>query len=1374
MAGCLVEIMPWSPAAGARVTLRVGASLNSQTLGVGGLNWESALARLPSYSQELVDEDLTAQLKVGSGSLAISIPNIQAVAEPHNLQFPGAPIKVYVGDGAVLTDLVLEFDGRVKSGGHDVNTGIAVLNFEVDRAPLDVPLLSLEYTGGGGIEGQAENRGSLKPAGFGRPINIPLNFIDTVNNVAQIDAYGNTISVTKLYEDGAEFTASFGDYATYATLIAASIPAGRWATCIASGLIRLGAPPQGVITCDPVFGFDRPGSMMQRWLEAHAGIAIGKIVTSDFTALSAAVDSVCGRTVYVSHWSDGGDNVLDLIQKMCASCNAMPLLTLAGKIAVTRIVGGSEALTLQRRGGTPMVTAWRTGDPTTPWWKAKMTAARTYRVHAGSEIDFVDDIRPMGDYAAGATYRQGMVVRQPADNIHYIWINATPGFGFAPPNATYWAIYEDSPDASSLTYASGATIESLKPAMAGATKNVTTYSASAPGSPTDGDLWVDTSGTYAIFKLRASGVWQTGSNALTVYNTLSGKPIALADINTTESNKLTGIATGATKNTTTYSASAPGSPTDGDIWVDTSLTPNVTKLRAGGVWQASANLVTQGTHIGLPNNAGSSVSLTDISTSGTGKLVGNSFIWNGTGSSWTVAALDASYYPTSAVVGRFSVGNAAMIGLTSIASPTANFNQLDYGLYPQGTALPYQIYEGGNVALTTSLTPVVGDLCAVVNDGSAVRYYVNGVLIHTSTKAPTNKKFRAMICLAGGGFSDIQVSAIPSAIDTSLGNLGANLIYNGDGELGTGANWELVEGDPTTFDASTTQKESGQYSLHINKTSTAAGTARGCKAIAVQPGQKFRIRVWVYASSATGSGLYIRINEKSSRPDGTYNGAVGVGIRSSFTDLIGNGAFNNGATVYDFVYTVPAGMFFISPALYNYGNGPLDCWFEYAMVRTVDWAYGLDGNGKPDPFATSADSMVANGALATGSEQWLLANGAYRSVATTGPVGAHFIFPAGSSGLAYVNNYSHIPLNGAAKLYVSGKAYRQGTVSAGSLYAVVAWLKADGTGSSITSSSFIDTIAGIAVDTWIPFSTSFTPPSDAVSCTIYWQSTQVSGFAGGAYLRVAKTEPAADVTAQSQVAIEIITVRTITADYLHAITGTLPVVFSPIVRRGATSIKIADTTTYVISGVVGGTVAVDNVAASSTKGDVSFSAMSADSTYAILTVTVDGIAQAPIGLRLDKTIGAAPSGGGSGSTVQTVSATQNVNSATFSQAHYATPPSLTLASGHKLYGSYTDGYIMSGNSTQTRALTVKHQYASAVGGPWTDVAAEVTGSNATGTVNLGAPDYETDGPYPGTVTCNQNISLSAGTYFMRTVYHCGATGRTVTPNGANITYEAKP
>lgn len=81
------------------------------------------------------------------------------------------------------------------------------------------------------------------------------------------------------------------------------------------------------------------------------------------------------------------------------------------------------------------------------------------------------------------------------------------------------------------------------------------------------------------------------------YANVTDKPTSLSGINGTEGTKLTGIADGATKNVVTRSASEPANPGNGDIWVDTSVTPNVVKTRIAGAWQVSANLVTQSSHL---------------------------------------------------------------------------------------------------------------------------------------------------------------------------------------------------------------------------------------------------------------------------------------------------------------------------------------------------------------------------------------------------------------------------------------------------------------------------------------------------------------------------------------------------------------------------------------------------------------------------------------------------------------------------------------------------------------------------------------------------------------------------------------------------------
>lgn len=495
MRGILALIQPWNPLLGARETIRLGSASNGLTTGLAGYDWETGpFARRPRLSMEFLDDELSGRLMTGRGDLGLNVSQIKGSASPKALRWIGAPITVWSGDGPEFSDMKVEFVGTVRNGTPDRETEALTISFEVDRTRVDVPLLNLEYTGGGGSSGDVELRGQLKPAGFGTVRNLPPIMINVVNNVFQFDGYANAVSVQGVFEDLADMGASVGDYANYAALVAAAIPNGRWATCLAEGLIRLGAPPTGKITMDATFGSGQPGSMCLRWLQTHAGLAGGLIRTSDFNALTSAVQALLGGVPSMGYWTQSADNVLDLVQKMCASCNAVPLLMLDGTIGVSRIFGGAQALELRRQNGDPMVTAWQTMDSPVPWWRMKMAAARVYYVNSPNEIDFEDDIIDLGDYDNTYTYRIGNVIRNPVDGIRYLYINATPSSGHAPPNVTYWDVYEDR-----------------------AQGRIWPPSPTPPATPKDSDLWPDTSTTPPTLRryLLSTTSWIVVANTVT-------------------------------------------------------------------------------------------------------------------------------------------------------------------------------------------------------------------------------------------------------------------------------------------------------------------------------------------------------------------------------------------------------------------------------------------------------------------------------------------------------------------------------------------------------------------------------------------------------------------------------------------------------------------------------------------------------------------------------------------------------------------------------------------------------------------------------------------------------------------------------------------
>lgn len=148
-----------------------------------------------------------------------------------------------------------------------------------------------------------------------------------------------------------------------------------------------------------------------------------------------------------------------------------------------------------------------------------------------------------------------------------------------------------------------------------ATKNIVTYASTAPSSPVDGDIWVDTTTGVFVIKVRVSGAWQIGANNVTNTNQV----IDGANLGTTAT--WTGVsgtgkpADNATVNRVTYSASAPSSPVDGDIWVDTTSMPYAVKMRVSGAWQTTANLTTTMDHLG---DGATYVRIPDATTVGTG------------------------------------------------------------------------------------------------------------------------------------------------------------------------------------------------------------------------------------------------------------------------------------------------------------------------------------------------------------------------------------------------------------------------------------------------------------------------------------------------------------------------------------------------------------------------------------------------------------------------------------------------------------------------------------------------------------------------------------------------------------------------------------
>lgn len=177
-----------------------------------------------------------------------------------------------------------------------------------------------------------------------------------------------------------------------------------------------------------------------------------------------------------------------------------------------------------------------------------------------------------------------------------------------------------------------------------------------------------------------------------------------------------------------------------------------------------------------------------------------------------------------------------------------------------------------------------------------------------------------------------------NTVDASVladGVFGQNLILNPGAETANTSGWAnalLSRGAGGTLSASNTSSAAGGYSFVITKASTSDGAGFGCRALPVIAGKKYRVRVWVSGSSSTSAGLYLQLYERSGTPSGGY---VNETNKSSFTDLVANGPVAAAWTLYDFVYTVPAGIQYVSLTMFSWTAAPTTLAFDACDFQEV-------------------------------------------------------------------------------------------------------------------------------------------------------------------------------------------------------------------------------------------------------------------------------------------------------------------------------------------------------------------------------------------------------------------------------------------------------
>ncbi len=750
----LVHVQPRTSPTGPRTTVRMNSGGSAAAGGTDSFRWEQAVVRRPRFAIEILDPSLSGRLTTGRGDL-VNVSLLKEHRSAKEYHWVGAPISVRDASNLqTFANMPVEFNGIVRSAVPDLQSGQLQLNLEVDVQALDKPLLFAEFTGGAGVNGEPANRGGLKPAGFGANKNIEPVWIDTVRNIGMIDGYGNTLGIGALFEGASDFGPSVGNYATYATLAAAidskAVPPGRWATCVAQGLIGLGAPPVGVITVDALFGANRPGSFITRILTVHAGVPTEALDLSAFAALDSAVNRA------VHYWTSSARSVKDLAEAMAASCNANLFVTLQGLVSVSRTFGGPNIATLDRLRPTAAyrVTEWRPLEPEVPVWRMKARAARPGATLTTDQIFYADDLVDRGQWKADETYRQGNIVW--VGTAQYLYVNATPSAGQDPTASVgYWEMTKEPTSASDLYYDDGSTLESLKPATAGATRNVPRGPWAAGVTYAVGDIFEWEGSSYSVTIAHQSGGTSPDLNKAVLF-VAGGAPGEGVDGKSSYVHVAYADSIDGTQNFTT------GAP-NGRGWRGEYVDFNPADSNSPAAYEWSQYL----------GPASFGLALQGALTSGflranmVGKTQGND--------AWDFGAFSTEGFRGGAQCSfKIDPLGGAMAGLNSDPTTNASYDTIDYAFYAESGTNAIQIWRNGGLQNVPGLGTFNASTSYQVHyDNRFVRWLLNGSVKHIAEVGPDLLLyFDCSIARPGSNINSIAFAAAgPLGATGATGNI---------------------------------------------------------------------------------------------------------------------------------------------------------------------------------------------------------------------------------------------------------------------------------------------------------------------------------------------------------------------------------------------------------------------------------------------------------------------------------------------------------------------------------------------------------------------------------------------------------------------------
>lgn len=265
----LVEFYPWD--SGIRVNMLAAPSPVGMTA-FGVLHWSKLGSEggiyladhhfigepddvVPDqYFSPVIDNALQYDVSLIRGSdIGVNTPTFGAIEIANGdgeldhlseMSWRGRRVLVKAGtEGMRYADYAVVLDGLCNSIEFDDRS--ITITISDKGLLLDKHVMTPEFAGTGGLEGGDDLVGRMKPMIFGHCYNIEPVLVDAVNLIYQAHA-SSMQAIDVVYDSGVALAFD----ADYPDILTAAPAVGEFATCLATGHIKLGSTPFGRITAD--------------------------------------------------------------------------------------------------------------------------------------------------------------------------------------------------------------------------------------------------------------------------------------------------------------------------------------------------------------------------------------------------------------------------------------------------------------------------------------------------------------------------------------------------------------------------------------------------------------------------------------------------------------------------------------------------------------------------------------------------------------------------------------------------------------------------------------------------------------------------------------------------------------------------------------------------------------------------------------------------------------------------------------------------------------------------------------------------------------------------------------------------------------------